>query len=52
MIYGWFGKAALRFGLRYALRRYQRPAGIATVAALVAATGAAAYWLRREVPEG
>lgn len=52
MIYGWIGKAALRIGLRYALRRYQRPAGIAAVGLLLAAAGAAAYWLRREVPEG
>jgi hypothetical protein len=52
MIYGWVGKTALRYGLRYARRRYSRPAGIAAVGALVAVAGAAAYWLRRDVPEG
>jgi hypothetical protein len=52
MIYSWIGKTVVRYGLRYARRRYRRPLGIAAAGALVAAAGAAAYWLSREVPEG
>jgi hypothetical protein len=52
MIYSWIGKAVVRYGLRYARRRYRRQAGIA-LGLLVAALGAAAaYFLSREVPEG
>jgi hypothetical protein len=51
-MYAWIGKAVVRYGLRYARRRYSRHAGIA-LGLLVAATGAvAAYLLTREVPEG
>ena len=52
MIYGWVGKAVLRYSFRYARQRYARPAGIAALGVLIAAGGAAAYWLSREVPEG
>jgi hypothetical protein len=52
MIYSWIGKTVVRYGFRYARRRYGRPAGFVGVALLLAAAGAAAYWLRREVPEG
>jgi hypothetical protein len=50
-MYGWIGKTAVRYGFRYARRRYGRQAGIA-LGVLVAAAGAAAYFLTREVPEG
>jgi hypothetical protein len=52
MIYGWIGKAVVRYGFRYARRRYRRPAGLAAAGLLLATAGAVAYWLRREVPEG
>ena len=52
MIYSWIGKAVVRYGLRYARRRYRRQAGFAAAGLLLAVAGAAAYWLRREVPEG
>jgi hypothetical protein len=52
MIYGWIGKKVVRYGFRYARRRYRRQAGIAAAGALLAAAGATAYWLRRDVPEG
>jgi hypothetical protein len=52
MIYGWIGKTVVRYSLRYARQRYRRPAAIAAAGVLLAAAGAAAYWLRREVPEG
>ena len=51
-MYNWFGKAAIRYGLRYARRRYSRQAGIA-LGLLIAGIGvAAAYLFTREVPEG
>jgi hypothetical protein len=52
MIYSWLGKAAVRYGFRYARRRYRPQAGIAAAGLFVAAAGAAAWWLRRDVPEG
>jgi hypothetical protein len=52
MIYSWVGKTVVRYGLRYARRRYRRQAGIAALGLLLAAAGGAAYWLRRDVPEG
>lgn len=52
MIYGRIGKAVVRYGFRYARRRYARPAGIAAIGVLLATAGAAAYWLNRDVPEG
>ena len=51
MIYGWIGKTVVRYGFRYARRRYRRQAGIA-LGLLLAAAGAAGYWLRHDVPEG
>lgn len=52
MIYHWVGRTVVRYGFRYARRRYRRQAGIALGALLVAAGAAAAYFLTREVPEG
>ncbi|HEV2858894.1 MAG TPA: hypothetical protein VGW80_10880 [Solirubrobacterales bacterium] len=52
MIYGWIGKTVVRYGFRYARRRYRRPAAIAGAGLLAVGIGAAAYWLRRDVPEG
>ena len=52
MIYGWIGKRVVRYGFRYARRRYRRPAAIVAAGLLAAGVGAAAYWLRRDVPEG
>jgi hypothetical protein len=52
MIYGWIGKTVVRYAARYARQRYARPAGFVGAGLLLAAAGAAAYWLRREVPEG
>lgn len=52
MIYSWIGKAVVRYGFRYARRRYRRQAGIALGLAVVAAGAGAAYFLSREVPEG
>lgn len=51
-MYSWIGKTVVRYGFRYARRRYSRQAGIA-FGLLVAVAGAAiAYLLTREVPEG
>lgn len=52
MIYAWIGRTVVRYGLRYARRRYSRHAGIALGLLLAAAGAAAAYFLSREVPEG
>lgn len=52
MIYNRVGKAAMKFTFRYLRRRYQRQAAIAAIGVGVAAAGAAAYWLSRDVPEG
>jgi hypothetical protein len=52
MIYSWIGRIVVKYALRYARLRYSKPAGIAAVGLLLAAGGAAAYWLSREVPEG
>jgi hypothetical protein len=52
VIYSWIGKTVVRYGFRYARRRYRRQAGIA-LGLLIAGGGAAvAYFLSREVPEG
>ena len=52
MIYNRVGKAAMKFAFRYLRRRYRRQAGIAAAGVFVAAAGAAAWWLRRDVLEG
>jgi len=49
---GLIGKAAVRYGWRYARRRYRRQAGIAVGLLLVGAGAIAAYLLTRDVPEG
>jgi hypothetical protein len=51
-MYDRLGKAAIKFAFAYLRRRYRRQAGIAAAGVAVAAAGAAAYWLRRDVPEG
>jgi hypothetical protein len=51
-MYDRVGKAAMKLAFRYLRRRYQRPAAIAAVGVGLAAAGATAYWLRRDVPEG
>jgi len=51
MIYDWIGKNLVRYGFRYARRRYGRQAGVG-LGLLIAGTAAAAYFLKREVPEG
>ncbi|HEX8050407.1 MAG TPA: hypothetical protein VF504_02980 [Solirubrobacterales bacterium] len=51
MIYSWIGKTVVRYGFRFVRRRYRRQAGIA-LGLLAALAGAAAYLLKREVPEG
>jgi len=50
-MYSLIGKVVVRYGFRYAKRRYGRHAGI-VLGVLIAAAGAAAYLLTREVPEG
>jgi hypothetical protein len=52
VIYGWIGKTMLRYGLRYARRRYRRHFGILLGLLVALGGGAAAYWLKRDVPEG
>jgi hypothetical protein len=52
MIYSWIGKTVARYAFRYARQRYRRPAAFAAAGLLAAGAGAAAYWLRRDVPEG
>jgi hypothetical protein len=52
MIYSWVGKIVLRYSFRYARQRYRRPAGFVGAGMLLAIAAAAAYWLRRDVPEG
>ena len=52
MIYTWIGKTVVRYGFRFARRRYRRQAGIAAGLLTAAAAGAMAYLLKREVPEG
>jgi hypothetical protein len=52
MMYDRVGKVALRFAFGYLRRRYRRQVGIAAAGVFVAAAGAAAWWLRRDVPEG
>jgi hypothetical protein len=52
-MYNLIGRATVNLAVRYVRLRYARPAGIALglgVGAVV--LGAAAYLLRREVPEG
>jgi hypothetical protein len=51
-MYDRIGKAAMKFAFHYVRRRYRRQAGLAAVGLAVAAAGATAYWLRRDVPEG
>lgn len=51
-MYGWIGKAVVRYGLRYARRRYRRQARVALGVGGVAAAAAIAYLATREVPEG
>lgn len=51
-MYSLIGKAVVRYGFRYARRRYGRPAGIALGLLVLAAGAGAAYLLSREVPEG
>lgn len=53
MIYDRLGKAAIRFGVRYARARYRRELRVGIgIGAAALALGAAAYLTRREVPEG
>jgi hypothetical protein len=52
MIYSWIGKTVVRYGFRFARRRYRRQAGIAVGLLTAAVAGAIAYLLKREVPEG
>ncbi|HYH54781.1 MAG TPA: hypothetical protein VD761_11695 [Solirubrobacterales bacterium] len=51
-MYNWMGKAALRYGFRYARRRYRREAGVALGLLVGVLSAAIAYFLTREVPEG
>ena len=51
-MYDRVGKAAIKFAFGYLRRRYRRQAGIAAAGLFVAAVGAAAWWLKRDVPEG
>jgi hypothetical protein len=51
MTYDRFGKAAIRFGVRYARRRYRRQIRIGLGIA-VAGVAIAAYVASRNVPEG
>ena len=51
-MYDRVGKAAIKVAFVYLRRRYRRQAGIAAAGLFVAAAGAAAWWLKRDVPEG
>jgi hypothetical protein len=51
-MYNLLGKVALRYGFRYARRRYRREAGVALGLLLAVAGAVVAYLLTREVPEG
>jgi hypothetical protein len=51
MTYDRLGKAAIRFGVRYARRRYRRQIRIG-VGVVVASVAIAAYLATRNVPEG
>lgn len=50
-MYNKLGKAAIRFAIAYARRRYRRPIRIGVGVAAVA-IGVAAYMATRNVPEG
>jgi hypothetical protein len=51
MAYDKLGKAAIRFAIKYARRRYRRQIRIGAGVAIVA-VGIAAYAATRNVPEG
>ncbi len=51
MAYDRLGKAAIRFGVKYARRRYRRQIRIGAGLAIVA-VAVAAYLASRNVPEG
>ena len=52
MIYTWIGKKVVRYGLRYARRRYSRHAAMALGLLLAGAGAGVAYLAKRDVPEG
>lgn len=51
MAYDKLGRAAIRFGIKYARRRYRRQIRIG-IGLTVVAVAAAAYLASRNVPEG
>jgi len=51
-MYDRVGKAAMKFAFGYLRRRYRRQAAIAAGGLALTAAGVAAWWLRRDVPEG
>jgi len=51
-MYDLVGKTAMKFAFGYLRRRYRRQAAIAAGGLALAAAGAVAWWLRRDVPEG